>query len=70
MGLGYQKSTRHAARDRTVKARLQSHAEWMAYFESDGFSREGASRRAFERVRAGEKAPSPRAAPVGSLRSS
>lgn len=55
MGLGYQKSQRHAARDRVVKAKLQNHAEWMAHFEADGFSRDGASARAFEMVKAGVK---------------
>lgn len=57
MGLGYQKSQRHAARDRAVKDRLKSHAEWMAHFEADGFSRDEASRRAFLMVKSGAKAP-------------
>ncbi len=53
MGLGYVKSTRHAARDRRIMARLADHADHMRRFEAQGMSREDASREAMRMVEAG-----------------
>lgn len=53
MGLGYQKSQRHAASDRRVFARLALHAAWMKKFQDQGMSRDDASAEAMKRVLAG-----------------
>lgn len=58
MGLGYQKSRRHAGRYRLIISQLKSHADWMALFVADGFSREEASARAMIMVRSCAVAPS------------
>lgn len=57
MGLGYQKSRRHAASDRRVMERLALHAAWMKYFEDRGFDKRDASAEALKRVLAGEQLP-------------
>lgn len=48
--IGYSKSTRHAVSDRRIQERLKKHAELMAKFEAEGFSRNEASRRAYALV--------------------
>lgn len=49
--LGYIKSTRHAATDRRIIARLEQHAKLMAQYQAAGMPREEASRKAFDEIR-------------------
>lgn len=44
------RSTRHAASDKRIIDRLERHAELMKKFERQGFSREEASKKAFEEM--------------------
>ena len=57
MGLGYVKSTRHAARDRRIMQRLSDHADFMSTFQANGMTREEASKAAMRLVEAGRRPP-------------
>jgi hypothetical protein len=50
MGLGYQKSRRHAASDRRVIDRLNRHAAWMKHFIDQGMAKDDASAAAYKKV--------------------
>lgn len=55
MGLGYIKSTRHAAKDRRIISRMKRHAELMAEIEATGVARNEASTEAMRLLEEEEK---------------